>query len=143
MAGMLAAGVVLVLASSPVVVADALQDRVEINWAVDRLFVDVYRAKGIAHAELRRPESQWPAAVIVRLHGFQELESFTATSGAARLECALVRPEGQHPLRECRLGDGSVDALRRERDDLELELPPGFLAASSGCIAIHWVDQWR
>ena len=141
-AQMRAGGVVVLLVSSTGA-ADVLQDRVEIVQAIDRLVVDVYHVKGIGGAELKMPGNEWPAAVIVRLHGFPELESFTAVSKAARLDCALVRPEGQHPVQICRLGDDTVDAPRREPGYFEVELPRGIFPSADDAIEIRWVDQWR
>jgi hypothetical protein len=123
--------------------AEVARDRVEIIHVSDRLLVDVYHAKGIGGALLQMPEREWPAVVIVRLHGFPELESFTATSKAATLHCVLVRPEGQRPVQTCRVGDDSVDVLEREPDYFELRLPRRIFRADDDTIEIRWVDQWR
>jgi hypothetical protein len=64
---------------------------------VDRLVVDVCRAKGIGGIEVSAPKNGWPPTIVVRLHGFSELESFSAASRAGKLECALSRPERRAP----------------------------------------------
>jgi hypothetical protein len=138
-----AACVVLLLTLSRAAAADAVQDRVEITEAIDQWVVDIYHVKGIGGAELKVPQSEWPAAVVVRLPGFPELESFTATSKTAKLECALVRPEGQYPFQTCQLDDDRVDALRREPDYFEVELPRAIFPSDRHGIEIRWVDQWR
>lgn len=135
--------IILLLALSRTAAADAVQDRVEITEAIDQWVVDIYHVKGIGGAELKVPQSEWPAAVIVRLHGFPELESFTARSQTAKLECALVRPEGQHPFQTCQLDDDRFDALRREPDYFEVELPRAIFPSDGHGIEIRWVDQWR
>ena len=141
-AQMRAGGVVVLLVSSSGT-ADVLYDRVEIIQTIDGLVVEVYRVRGIGDAELKMPGSEWPAAVIVRLHGFQELESFTAASKTARLDCALIRPEGQHAVQSCRVDDDRIDALRREPDYFEVELPRAIFPSDGDGIEIRWVDQWR
>ena len=134
----------ILLATLPVATAaEAMQDRVEIIHARDRLLVDVYHVKGIGGAELKMPEGKWPATIIVHLHGFPELESFTAASKTARLDCALVRPERQHPVQTCRVGDDSVDALGLESDYFEVKLPRKISSSGDDTIEIRWVDQWR
>jgi hypothetical protein len=134
---------VLLVTLSLASAAEVAHDRVEFILAGDRLLVEVYHVKGIGGARLQMPEREWPAVVIVRLHGFRELESFTATSKAARLDCALVRPEGQRPVQNCRVGGDSVDVLEREPDYFELRLPRRIVPADDDTIEIRWVDQWR
>jgi hypothetical protein len=141
-AQMRAGGVVVLLVSSTGA-ADVLHDRVEIIQTIDGLVVDVYHVKGIGGAVLKMPGNEWPAAVIVRLHGFQELESFAATAKTAKLDCALVRPEGRYPIQTCRLGEDRVNALRREPDYFEVELPRALFPSDGDGIEIRWVDQWR
>ena len=138
-----AACAVLLLALSRAAAADVVHDRVEIMQTIDGLVVDVYHVRGIGDAELKMPGNEWPAAVVVHLHGFPELESFTATSRTAKLECALVRPEGQHPFQTCQLDDDRVYALRREPDYFEVELPRAIFPSDGHGIEIRWVDQWR
>jgi len=123
--------------------AEFAQDRVEFIVANDRLLVDVFHVKGIGGARLQMPEREWTPVVIVRLHGFPDLETFIATSKAGTLDCTLVRPEGQGPVRACRVGDDRVDVLDREADYFELRLPRRIFPAGADTIEIRWVDQWR
>jgi hypothetical protein len=123
--------------------AEVVQDRVELSHAPDGLVVDVYHVKGIGVARLKMPEDAWPDTLIVRLHGFLELESFTATSTTAGLDCVLVRPEGRDPVHACRIGDDSVDALEREADYFEVRLPREIFPSGNDAMEIRWVDQWR
>jgi hypothetical protein len=132
------------LASLPLArAADPMQDRVEISRARDRWLVDVYHVRGIGSIRLKMPESAWPETVRVRLHGFPELERFSAMSTTAAFECALARPEGQHPIQTCRLGEARVDALSREPDYFEVALPREVFPTDGDGIEIRWVDQWR
>jgi hypothetical protein len=144
-AGMSARGAcaILLVTLSFAITAEVTPDRVAIVHARDRLLVDVSRVKGIGGARLNMSEGEWPAAVIVRLHGFPELESFTAASKTARLDCALVRPEGQHPVQTCHVGDDSVYALERELDYFEVRLPREIFPSDDEAMEIRWVDQWR
>jgi hypothetical protein len=128
---------------SQVGIAKVTQDRVEIRHQADRLVVDVYHARGIGRAELSAPRDGWPPALLVRLHGFPELESFTASSKSAKLECALLRLEGGQPVQFCKLDGAPVDALSHEGDYFEAELPRTLFAPGAGPIAVQWVDQWR
>jgi hypothetical protein len=47
------------------------------------------------------------------LHGFLSRRLYCRQT--ARLDCALVRPERQHPVQTCRVGDDNVDALLGNR----------------------------
>jgi hypothetical protein len=119
------------------------QDRIEVKQQGDISVVNVYRVTGIGGAQVNAPKSGWPPAVFVRLHGFPALESFRATSKAAKLECALARPEGQPPRQDCRLGNAKVDAIERMSDYFEVKLPHAMLTADNASIEVQWVDQWR
>ena len=119
------------------------QDRIEVLQQGDISVVNVYRVTGIGGAQVNAPKSGWPPAVFVRLHGFPELESFRATSKAAKLECALTRPEGQSPRQVCGLGSARVDAIERTSDYFEVKLPHTILTADNPSIEVQWVDQWR
>src|SRR5262249_58255180 len=55
-------------------------DRIEVTMDGDASVVNVYRVSGIGGAQVRSPKSGWPRAVLIRLHGFPELESLKATS---------------------------------------------------------------
>jgi hypothetical protein len=123
--------------------AEVMQDRVEIIRAADHLLVDVYHVRGIGGARLKIPEGAWPETVLVRLHGFPELESFTATSSTAKLECVLARLENQHPIQMCRVGETRVDALGREPDFFEVKLPREIFPSDNEVVEIRWVDQLR
>ena len=138
-----AASAILLLALARGAAADNAQDRVEISQDADRLIVVVYHAKGIGGAVVNVPESAWPPVVLVRLRGFLDLESFSAVSRAAKLECALNRPEGRPPARACRLDGVDVDTLRHRPDGFEVRLPAALLTTDGGPIAMRWVDQWR
>lgn len=123
--------------------AKAVRDRIEISHDDDRLVLDVYREKGIGGVAVSAPENGWPPAMVVRLHDFSELESFSAASQAGKLECALNRPEGRPPTQTCWVGGVRADVLQRGPDGFEVELPPALLAPDSGPVVVRWVDQWR
>ena len=105
--------------------------------------VDVYRVTGIGGAQVKAPKSGWPPAVVVRLHGFPAVESFRASTSAAKLECAQIRPERQPPRQDCRLGTSPVDVTKQASDYLQFSLPSSMLTEQSGPVELHWVDQWR
>ena len=98
---------------------------------------------GIGGAQVKAPKSGWPPAVVVRLHGFPELESFRARSSIMTLQCELNRPEGRPAHRDCRLGSAKVDAMERTPEYFEVRLPYTMLSVDSGPIEVRWVDQWR
>ena len=105
--------------------------------------VDVFRVTGIGGAQLQAPKSGWPSAVVVRLHGFPELERFQAKARKDALDCELHRVENSAALHRCRLGAKDVNALSRTADYFQVELPPALLTADGDSIELHWVDQWR
>jgi hypothetical protein len=143
MAPVRATSAILLFALARGTVADGVQDRIEISQDADRLIVVVDHAKGIGGTVVNAPESAWPPLVLVRLRGFSELEGFSAVSRAAKLECALNRPELRPPAQACRLDGVDVEALRRGPDFFEVRLPSALLARDGGPIALRWVDQWR
>jgi hypothetical protein len=118
-------------------------DRVEAGMEGDTLAVDVYREKGIGGLSLRVPASGWPAAVIVRLHGFPDLESFKVDAGDSSLICELQRPEGRAPEQVCRIGNARLEALTRTPEFFQVTLPRSILTPAAQTAELHWVDQWR
>jgi multidrug efflux system outer membrane protein len=105
--------------------------------------LNVYRVRGIGGARLKAPASGWPANMVVRFHGFPDLESFTAKTPSATLQCELQRPEGRAPEHRCRLDNQDIQALRRVRDVYEVALPTSILTVGTLDVEIRWVDQWR
>ena len=105
--------------------------------------LNVYRVGGIGGAVLRAPAQGWPQAIAVRLHGFPELEGFSAKSARGALQCGLQRPERQPPKRVCTLDAAPVDALRGDTKLFEVTLPAAMLTAGSGPIEVRWVDYYR
>jgi hypothetical protein len=81
--------------------------------------------------------------VVVRLHGFPAVESFRASTGAAKLECAQIRPEGQAPRQDCRLGTAPVEATTKASDYVQFKLPSSMLTTDGGPVELHWIDRWR
>ncbi len=109
----------------------------------DTLVVDVYREKGIGGLSLHAPASGWPAVVIVRLHGFPDLESFKADAGDSSLICELQRPDGRAPEQVCRIGNARVETLERTPEFFQVTLPGSMLDPAARTAELHWVDQWR
>jgi multidrug efflux system outer membrane protein len=119
------------------------RDRMATGVEGDAFVLTVYRVSGIGGAVLRAPAQGWPRAIVVRLHGFPELEGFSAKSAGGALQCGLQRPEGQPPRRVCTLGTAPVDALRGDPALFEVALPAVLLAGDSGPIEVRWVDYYR
>ena len=119
------------------------QDRIEVHRSEDASVINVFHVTGIGGTHVKRPQSGWPRAVLVRLHGFPELEGFQATGGADTLDCELNRVEGRPPQHRCRLAGADVDALSRTAEYFQVELPAALLAADGTSVELHWVDQWR
>jgi hypothetical protein len=119
------------------------RDRMATGQEGGTFVLSVYRVSGIGGAVLKAPAQGWPQAIVVRLHGFPELEGFTANSAGGALQCALQRPEGQPPRRVCTLGTAPVDALRGDTAMFEVTLPAALLTADSGSIELRWVDYYR
>ena len=105
--------------------------------------LNVYRERGIGGVEVRAPKTGWPAAVVVRFHGFPGLESFTAKTATASLLCQTQRPEGRPAEDVCTLNGIRVDAVRKSGDLYEVSLPAGMLTPDTATIEVRWVDQWR
>jgi outer membrane protein, multidrug efflux system len=125
------------------VAAKAQRDRIEVNAAGEASVVNVFHVVGIGDAQMKAPASGWPSVVLVRLHGFPELESFVADAGNARLDCVISRPEKRAPVHRCKIGGNSVDAMTRTGEYFEVKLPPVLLTAQGNPVDLHWVDQWR
>jgi len=119
------------------------RDRMASGLEGGTFVLTVYRVSGIGGAVLRAPAQGWPRAIVVRLHGFPELEGFSAKSSSGTLQCGVQRPEGQAPKRVCTLGSAPVDALRGDPALFEVALPAALLTADSGPIEVRWVDYYR
>jgi hypothetical protein len=119
------------------------QDRVEVVMEGDSSVVNVYHVLGIGGLAMRAPASGWPPGVVVRLHGFPALESFTATAAEDVFRCELQRPEGRAPQQACRLNGKPADALRGSGGLYEVKLPTRLISPSRQAVEIRWVDQWR
>ncbi|HTT38654.1 MAG TPA: efflux transporter outer membrane subunit [Burkholderiales bacterium] len=123
--------------------AASATDRVEVTMEGDTSVVNVYHERGIGGAQLRAPSGGWPPVVLVRLHGFPDLESFNADARAGALDCAVNRPQGKPAEYNCRVGGTRVDALTRTPQYFQVKLPATLLASSGTPVELHWVDQWR
>jgi hypothetical protein len=123
--------------------APDMRDRMATSLEGDTFVLTVYRVSGVGGAVLKAPAQGWPPAIVVRLHGFPELEGFSAKSAGGTLECGLQRPEGQPPRRVCTFGTAPVNALRVDSALFEVTLPAAMLTADSGPIEVRWVDQYR
>jgi multidrug efflux system outer membrane protein len=119
------------------------QDRVEVVMEGGSSVVNVYHVLGIGGLAMRAPLSGWPPGVVVRLHGFPALESFTATAAEDVFRCELQRPEGRAPQQACRFNGAPADALRGSSGLYEVKLPPRLISPSRQAVEIRWVDQWR
>ena len=118
-------------------------DRIEVAAEGDASVVNVYRVRGIGGAQVRAPKCGWPPAVLIRLHGFPELESLQATARGETLDCQLQRVNGQSPQHRCTVDGQRVDALTRTPAYFQVKLPRSLLSADGGPVEVHWVDQWR
>jgi hypothetical protein len=120
----------------------ARRDRIHLRQFGTRMVVEIYRVTGIGGMTLKPPIGGWPTAVVVHLHTFADLESFTARGADAALDCGLSRPEGIPPRPVCRLRGEMVDAIRRQPGRFEVTLPM-ILFESGNPVELQWVDQWR
>ena len=121
----------------------AEQDRTAVVQEGAASVLNVYRVRGIGGVEMRPPSAGWPPSVLVRLHGFPALESFTAKAASGTLVCETQRAESGPPAEVCRLGATRVDAVRKVGDTYEVALPAALLARSTPVLELRWVDQWR
>ena len=53
----------------------------------------------------KAPKGGWPSTLLVRLHGFPELERFQAKAGKDALDCEVNRVEGGSALHRCSAHD--------------------------------------
>ena len=121
----------------------AEQDRTAVVQEGAASVLNVYRVRGIGGVEMRAPKAGWPAAVVVRLHGFPALESFTAKTATHSLVCETQRPEARPAAEVCAYDGARVDAVRKAGTAYEVSLPAPLLAPSVTAIELRWVDQWR
>ena len=105
--------------------------------------LNVYRVRGIGGAVIKARASGWPQSMVVRFHGFPELESFTAKTPSATVQCELQRPEGRAPEHRCRLDNQEIRALRKSGGRYDVALPASILTPRAPEIEVRWVDQWR
>jgi multidrug efflux system outer membrane protein len=119
------------------------QDRTAVVQEGATSVLNVYRVRGIGGVEMRAPRTGWPKTVVVRLHGFPALESFTARSTAGSLACETRRAQGRPAAEVCMLDNARIDALRKTGSAYEVDLPAALLAPSAPAIELRWVDQWR
>jgi multidrug efflux system outer membrane protein len=119
------------------------EDAVQAAQEGGRTVVDVYHARGIGGALVHAGASGWPASMVVRLHGFPELEGFSAKAGASALVCDMTRPENRAPVQKCRLDGAEIEALRKTGSVYEVTLPQTLLRAADTPVEIRWVDYWR
>ena len=119
------------------------QDRTAVVQEGKTSVLNVYRERGIGGVEVRAPKSGWPAALMVRFHGFPGLESFTAKTPTASLLCQTQRPEGRPPEDVCTLNGARVETIRKSGDLYEVGLPASMLTPDTAAIEVRWVDQWR
>jgi outer membrane protein, multidrug efflux system len=134
-----AAGPGAATAASPA----AGQDRTAVMQEGSASVLNVYRERGIGGVEVRAPRSGWPAALIVRFHGFPGLESFTARTATISLLCQTHRPEGRPPEDVCTLNGATVEVIRKSGDQYDVSLPASMLTPDTAVVEVRWVDQWR
>ena len=125
------------------IASETLQDEIKVTQDGEQSIVNVVHRRGIGGAQIRARAAGWPAAVVVRLHGFPQLESLRAQSGDIILECLLVRPEREPAHQLCRLRDKQLDVLQHNPQYFEVTLPQALLSANRSPIDVRWVDQWR
>ena len=123
--------------------APAVQDRTAVVLEGKTSVLNVYRERGIGGVEVHAPKSGWPAALVVRFHGFPGLESFTARTSTSSLLCQTQRPEGRPAEEVCTLNGVRTDAIRKSGDVYDVALPAGMLTAETSAVEVRWVDQWR
>jgi hypothetical protein len=119
------------------------EDAVQAEHEESRTVVNVYHARGIGGALVQAGASGWPASMVVRLHGFPELEGFSAKAATSALVCGMTRPENRAPVQKCRLDGAEIEALRKAGGVYEITLPPSLLRAADTPVEIRWVDYWR
>lgn len=119
------------------------EDTVQAHRRGDSTVVEVYHARGIGGALLHAPARGWPDSTVVRLHGFPELEGFSAKAAASALVCEMTRPGSRPPVQKCRLDGADVDALRETDGVYEIALPQALLRAADTPVELRWVDYWR
>ena len=119
------------------------EDRVEARVEAATSIVDVYHERGVGGARITAPASGWPPALLVRLHLFPALESFTAASSSGSLDCTQARAQRDNPRPSCRMNGMPVDAVRAAADYFEVTLPHALLPGDGGAVDLRWVDRWR
>jgi multidrug efflux system outer membrane protein len=110
------------------------QDRMAVVQEGGGSVLNVYYVSGVGGALVTRPASGWPPALTVRMHGFQTLESFRASTPAAVLLC-----EGG--AMRCTMANAPVDALHRVQNSLEVALPDAMLRPDTATIEVRWAGR--
>jgi NodT family efflux transporter outer membrane factor (OMF) lipoprotein len=108
--------------------------------------VDVYRVVGTGGAEIRAPAAGWPAALKLRMHGFQPLSALQAdaiaTDPAAdrRMTCQPSRSTFGSDGHRCTLQGKAAGESRAADDYLEIDIPPAMLAADTLRVDVRWSE---
>lgn len=139
-------------------------DRVTVAAETDRTVITVRSPGGIGDATIERPDAEWPAKLLVRLH-LRGLEELRISNGTTTLGISVASSSQTPPVRVWK-GDRETSPLG-PRDRLwidvrmldekrqptkviplkagwfELALPPALLEPQPKAITLRWIDFHR
>jgi len=135
-------------------------DRVTVKVDDGRAVVDIRSPFGISNATIERTASEWPKAVVLRLH-LKGLEHYQVTSGELVIAGSAPSRPKPEPVgdEEDRAADGVEKlkaTIRMFHEDgkpaseiplksgyFEIELPGKLLEGNARSLRVEWVDFYR
>lgn len=105
--------------------------------------IDIFSPDPVGGVQLSAPQGGWPQTVQLRFHKMAAMQGFSARTKVAALRCDAATAEAKDAPHLCMLGDKPVDAIKRNADGFEVELPGALLSAEDASMEVRWVDRYR
>lgn len=105
--------------------------------------IDIFSPDPVGGVQLSAPPGGWPSTVQLRFHKMAAMQGFSARTKVAALRCDAATAEVRDAPHLCMLGDKPVDAIKRNADGFEVELPDALLSAEDATMEVRWVDRYR
>lgn len=105
--------------------------------------IDIFSPDPVGGVQLSAPPGGWPQTVQLRFHKMAAMQGFSARTKVAALRCDAATADAKDAPHLCMLGDKPVDAIKRNADGFEVELPVALLSAEDSSMEVRWVDRYR
>lgn len=105
--------------------------------------IEIFSPEPVGGVQLSAPPGGWPQTVQLRFHKMAAMQGFSARTKVAALRCDAATADAKDAPHLCMLGDRPVDAIKRNADGFEVELPGALLTAEDSTMEVRWVDRYR